>query len=82
MVMQYAILNSDGRCINRVLWDGESNWQPPEGCTAVPDPDNLHPIYVEPQAETQTASETDLSAVLSALTEEQKQTLLNLLSPQ
>lgn len=47
----YAILNAEGRCINRSLWDGITDWQPPEGCTAVPDPDNLHPIYQEPQPE-------------------------------
>jgi hypothetical protein len=75
MVMQYAILNSDGRCINRVLWDGQSDWQPPEGCTAVPDPDNLHPIYVEPQPE----PEPD---PLATLTDEQKAAILALLQRQ
>ena len=49
--MIYAIFNSEGKCVNRAVWDGESDWQPPDGCTAVPDPDNLHPIYVEPQPE-------------------------------
>lgn len=44
MVNVYAILDADGRCINRVLWDGESPWQPPSGCTAIEDPDNLYPI--------------------------------------
>jgi hypothetical protein len=42
--MNYAILNADGSCINRILWDGESDWQPPVGCSAVADPDNLYPI--------------------------------------
>jgi hypothetical protein len=70
--MQYAILNSEGQCINRVLWDGETQWQPPEGCTAVADPDNLHPIYAEPQPES--AADT-----LATLTEEQKAALLALL---
>lgn len=45
--MIYAILDTDGKCINRVLWDGESDWQPPESCTAVADPNNRHPIYRE-----------------------------------
>lgn len=72
MVIQYAILNSEGRCINRVLWDGESDWQPPEGCTAVADPDNLYPIYKEPAPE----PEVDL---LATLTDEQKAALLALL---
>jgi hypothetical protein len=43
----YAILNSEGRCINRTLWDGNSGWQPPAGCTAIPDPDGLYPVYQE-----------------------------------
>lgn len=47
----YAIFNAEGRCINRSLWDGITDWQPPEGCTAVPDPDNLHPIYQESRVE-------------------------------
>lgn len=69
--MIYAILNAEGQCVNRVLWDGESDWQPPEGCTAVPDPDNLHPIYQEPLL----APEDPLAS----LTEEQKAALLALL---
>lgn len=73
MVMQYAILDSEGRCINRVLWDGESNWQPPEGCTAVADPDNNYPIYSEPQPK----PEVD---PLASLTPEQKAALLALLA--
>ena len=70
--MQYAILNADGVCINRILWDGETDWQPPDGCTAVADPCNLHLIYVEPQPE------PDLDP-LASLTPEQKAALLALL---
>lgn len=70
--MIYAILNSEGRCINRVLWDGESDWQPPDGCTAIADPDNLHPIYVEQQPEPDPEP-------LANLTAEQKAALLALL---
>lgn len=72
MVMQYAILNSEGHCINRALWDGESDWQPPEGCTALADPDNLHPIYKEPQPKPAVDP-------LSTLTDEQKAALVALL---
>lgn len=68
----YAILDSEGKCINRVLWDGETDWQPPEGCTAVPDPDGTYQIYVEPQPE----PEPDL---LVSLTPEQKAAILALL---
>jgi hypothetical protein len=72
MVMNYAILNAEGRCINRILWDGVTDWQPPEGCTAVADPDNLHPIYQEPHPEF-------APDPLASLTDEQKAALLELL---
>jgi hypothetical protein len=42
--MIYAILNSQGKCINRTVWDGKSDWQPPDGCTAIPDPNGNHPL--------------------------------------
>lgn len=71
VTMNYAILNAQGQCINRVLWDGESDWQPPEGCTAVADPDNLYPIYQEPHLQS--------ADPLASLTEEQKAALLALL---
>ena len=45
----YAILNSEGRCINITLWDGATEWHPPDGCTAVPDPDHQHQIWSEPE---------------------------------
>lgn len=72
MTMQYAILNAAGHCINRILWDGISDWQPPEGCTAVPDPDSIHSIYTEPQPEAQ-------ADPLATMTAEQKAALLALL---
>lgn len=69
----YAILNSEGRCINRILWDGISPWRPPAGYTAVPDPDNEYSVWQEPQAEPEDP--------LTALTPEQKAALLALLQP-
>lgn len=33
--MPYSLLDSTGRCVNVVSWDGESDWQPPEGLTLV-----------------------------------------------
>jgi hypothetical protein len=75
LVMIYAILDSNGRCINRILWDGASDWQPPEGCTAVADPDNLHPVHQEPQQET-------APDPLATLTDEQKAALVALLQGQ
>lgn len=47
--ISYAILDSEGRCINRTLWDGVSDWQPPTGCSAIPDPDELYPIEQNPE---------------------------------
>lgn len=73
--MQYAILNGEGRCINRILWDGMSNWQPPKGCTAIPDPNNEYPVLNELQIE----SSFD---PLTNLTLEQKTALLALLQSQ
>lgn len=76
--MIYAILDSEGKCINRTIWDGVTNWQPPEGCTAVPDEEGLYSIYVEPTPEP--SVELDLNATLLSLTDEQKQKLLDLLN--
>jgi hypothetical protein len=34
---QYIILDSEGKYLNSVVWDGDlTTWQPPEGTTAVP----------------------------------------------
>lgn len=38
--MNYAIVNDATHVVeNVVLWDGESEWVPPEGSTPVADPD-------------------------------------------
>ena len=70
--MIYAILDSEGKCINRIMWDGITEWQPPEGCKAVADPHGLYQIYAEPIP----ASPED---PLTSLSDEQKQALLALL---
>lgn len=31
----FAVVDSDGIIINMVVWDGESEWAPPEGTTAI-----------------------------------------------
>jgi hypothetical protein len=72
--MEYAILNSEGVCVNRVVWDGEADWQPPDGCSAVADPDNQRPICVEPLPEPEADPDP-----LASLTDEQKATLIALL---
>ena len=69
-VIPYAIIDSDGRCINRTLWDGEAEWQPPAGCTAVPDPDGTHSIWQAPEPDPDP---------LAALTPDQRAALLALL---
>lgn len=74
--MIYAILNSEGECINRTIWDGVTPWSPPEGCTAVADPDNLYPL-LSPAVETVAIAEEE--DPLAALTYEQKQALIALL---
>ena len=33
----WLVLDAHGYAINRVLWDGVSDWQPPAGCTLIPD---------------------------------------------
>ena len=33
--MKYIILDADGLITNVIEWDGESEWSPPEGCTAI-----------------------------------------------
>ena len=69
----YAIIDSAGRCINRSLWDGKSEWKLPPGCTVVPDPDGVHSIWKELEPEPDP---------LSMLTPEQKSALLALLQQQ
>lgn len=73
--MTYAVINSDGKCINRVVWDGQTPWSPPEGCTAVYDPDNNYPIYIPPAPPEPPAPEDPLLS----LTQEQKEALIKLL---
>lgn len=37
MEQTYAVLNDQNIVVNLIIWDGDTeNWQPPEGCTAVP----------------------------------------------
>jgi hypothetical protein len=76
--ISYAILNKDGRCVNRCLWDGVSAWQPPEGHTVIADPDNLYPIELE-SAPAPPPVDNTLEGVLSSLTDEQKAALAELL---
>ena len=29
--MRYAVIDGDGLVVNTIIWDGESEWSPPEG---------------------------------------------------
>lgn len=35
--MRHALVNASGEVMNVVVWDGESDWGPPEGMTVVQD---------------------------------------------
>ena len=74
--MNYAILNADGVCINRILWDGNNDWQPSEGCTAVPDPDNTYSVVSEAEAAPVLTTEQKLEA--AGLTVEELRELFGL----
>ena len=81
--MIYAVLNSEGKCINRVVWNGDTSiWSPPEGCTAVCDDDCCHPIENKHPLVIESNPEEEVQDFLSALTPEQKQALISLLSQQ
>jgi len=68
----YALLDQNGVCTQHIVWDGVTEWQPPEGYTAVPDPDRTYVVQMDEPAQ----SEAD---PLADLTFEQKQALINLL---
>lgn len=78
-IKTYAILK-DGKCINKVLWDGVAEWNPPEGTTAVCDENNEYSIETEEAPNTNSILSTE--DFISSLTPEQKQALLNLLDNQ
>ena len=41
MIMNYALIDNQSlKVINMVLWDGETNWTPPEGTFAIQVPDD------------------------------------------
>lgn len=36
ITMNYAVIDPSGLVVNVILWDGVSEWQPPDGHQAVP----------------------------------------------
>jgi hypothetical protein len=70
--MNYAIFDSEGKCINNVEWNGDTSiWSPPDGCTAVPDAERQHPIAF--------SSESTGTDSLDGLTETQKQAIRDII---
>ena len=70
--MNYAIFDSEGKCINNVEWNGDrSIWSPPDGCTAVPDAARQHSIVF--------SSESTGTDSLGGLTETQKQAIRDII---
>lgn len=76
--MIYAVLDSTGKCVNRIVWDGSGGWQPPEGCTAIPDDEGIYQIELPPIQEQQ----IDPVEILGNLTVEQRAALLAILQSQ
>lgn len=33
MSKRYVVIDDAGIALNTIIWDGESDWSPPEGCT-------------------------------------------------
>ncbi len=33
--MRHAIINSENKVVNVIIWDGVSNWVPPIGCSVI-----------------------------------------------
>ena len=40
-VKRYVLVNAQNRIVNRCLWDGERQWTPPDGLTAVLESDAI-----------------------------------------
>lgn len=57
----YAILDQNDVCINRIAWDGKSNWRPPINCRAILDDANFYKIYVEPTIEPEPELQPEIS---------------------
>lgn len=34
---RYVVLNSEGNADNVIVWNHDTEWSPPEGCTIVPE---------------------------------------------
>jgi len=43
-LITYAIIDANGVCVNRIIWDGNTEWTPPDGCIAIPDPSEIYTI--------------------------------------
>lgn len=34
--MRYMVINNQNIVVNAIEWDGQSEWQPPQGCYVIP----------------------------------------------
>lgn len=39
--MRYALVNADGSVVNAIVWDGQADYTPADGLTAVAVPDGV-----------------------------------------
>ena len=39
--MRYALINADGLVVNAIVWDGQTEYTPADGLTAVAIPDDV-----------------------------------------
>lgn len=76
--MIYAVFNSEGKCINRTVWDGQAKWQPPQGCTAIPDPDGNHTLTSDQPVSSPAALTPEQKLEAAGLTVAELRTLLGL----
>lgn len=48
VVKRYAVIDATGRCVNVILWDGVTPYEPPPGCTLVQSDTREIEPYVPP----------------------------------
>lgn len=42
----YVIINSQAICENKILWDGVTQWEPPQDTLVVPEPEVGMPLEI------------------------------------
>lgn len=54
-MQRYVILNAQNQIVNRCLWDGVTEWAPPEGCRVMLEADAIKAGYKDAPAKAQPA---------------------------